>query len=233
MLVKFYEGTQDWLLLHFQNIIQKNYQKLSAVMMATKLFLIVVLLSIVPLDTIKIKQPENEIAIRFDQTKPLVFEGKDRRVVIETADSNLDLAQKSSARQIAYAGGYGQGVERDPAYFRALYQRAGAAYGVPWQLIEAVHYVETGASDSTSESSYAGAMGPMQFMPGTWNTYGVDADGNGVADITNVNDAVYGAANLLAQSGAAEGNYQSALLNYNHAQWYVNKVMSIARDAGM
>ena len=33
------------------------------------------------------------------------------------------------------------------------------------------------------KGSYAGAMGWPQFMPGSWNRYGVDFDGDGRADL--------------------------------------------------
>lgn len=221
---------------YIQNFAFKNSQKISAFMMASKMFSVAVLFALIPLDSQKVQARPVATEIKFDQSQSLAVVGKNRQVAITTAQSNLDMATKSSAPQIASANdNYSElsGVERDPSYFRGLYQRAGAAYNVPWQLIEAVHYVETGCSDSTNETSYAGATGPMQFMPGTWRTYASDGDGDGSANIYDVEDAVFGAANLLAQSGAAEGDYQSALFNYNHAQWYVDKVIAIARDAGM
>ncbi|MCL5407260.1 MAG: lytic transglycosylase domain-containing protein [Patescibacteria group bacterium] len=214
---------------------KRNAQKISAFMMASKMLSVMMLFVLVPLNSPSQAQntKKQDVAeVKLDQASPIAVTGKNRQVAIATGQSNLDLAKQStSSKAVSYSPS--QSVERDPSYFRGLYQRAGAAYNVPWQLIEAVHYVETGASDSTTESSYAGAVGPMQFMPGTWRTYGVDANGDGVASINNVDDAVFGAANLLAQGGAAEGDYQSALFNYNHAQWYVDKVMGIARDAGM
>ena len=232
MLFILYEETQT-LVQHFKKLAKIHSKKISALMMLSKMLSIAVLFALVPLDSVKVKAQKEDIAVRFDQSKPQALTGKNRQIEITSGDSEIDLAQKTSTRQIAYAGGGGQSVERDPSYFRGLYMRAGAAYGIPWQLLEAVHYVETGSSDSTSESSYAGAMGPMQFMPGTWRTYAVDGNGDGSADITNVEDAVYGAANLLATGGAADGNIDAALFNYNHAQWYVDKVKGIAQDAGM
>ncbi len=73
----------------------------------------------------------------------------------------------------------------------------------------------------------------MQFMPGTWRTYAIDGDGDGVADITNVTDAIYTAANYLAKSGADEGRYDDAIFNYNHSQSYVNLVKGIACEIGL
>lgn len=122
--------------------------------------------------------------------------------------------------------------EPAPAEFVKIYQSAGAQYGVPWQVLEAVHQVETGKSGSTSKQSYAGATGPMQFLPSTWRHYGVDGNGDGSSDISDVTDAVYGAANYLAAGGASEGKIEQALFNYNHSNAYVNKVLGIAREIG-
>jgi len=117
----------------------------------------------------------------------------------------------------------------DPGFAakRALVQRAAAAYGIDWKILEAVWQVETGKSWNTKVKSYAGAQGPMQFMPNTWRAYGQDGNGDGIKDIYNAEDALYGAANYLAANGAAT-NIDRALLAYNHAQWYVNKVKAVA-----
>lgn len=239
-LVEFSEGTVDTMgdfyrTIHkyFKKIIFKHSQRISALMMASKLFSIVALLSLAPISGLKVEKQPFNTTIKLDENSPLAVSAPDRQVTITTSEAKIDLDQKTNNLKVSQPTSIYISIERDPSYFRELYQKAGAAYGVPWQLLEAVHYVETGCSDSTSESSYAGATGPMQFMPGTWRTWGVDANGDGMADIHNVEDAVFGAANLLSAGGAAEGNYQSALFNYNHAQWYVDKVLGIARDAGM
>lgn len=231
-----FEGMRDRLSetsLYVQQFAKKNSQKISAFLMATKIFSVAVVLSLIPLDTTKTysKDTTYQTGIMLDGSTASVLKTKDRQVVIASAEAQID-AQNHKV-QTASTSSYQAPIKRDPSYFRGLYERAGAAYGIPWQLIEAVHYIESGASDSTSRSSYAGAQGPMQFMPGTWRAYGVDANGDGSAEITNVDDAVFGAANLLAAGGAAEGDFQSALFNYNHAQWYVDKVLSVAYDAGM
>ena len=49
--------------------------------------------------------------------------------------------------------------------------------------------------------SYARAMGPMQFLPGTWSRYASDGDGNGKADPQNVYDASLAAARYLCSGG--------------------------------
>ena len=120
----------------------------------------------------------------------------------------------------------------DPSGFRQVYQDASKKYGVPWQILEAVHQVETGKDGNTCRKSYAGATGPMQFMPGTWRAYQDDGDGNGSQDICDVDDAIYGAAHLLAASGASEGRIDEALFNYNHSWSYVAKVKDVAQSIG-
>jgi membrane-bound lytic murein transglycosylase B len=46
---------------------------------------------------------------------------------------------------------------------------------------------------------------PLQFMPGTWASMGVDGDGDGRADIHNDADSIYSAANYLTKSGVRTG----------------------------
>lgn len=57
--------------------------------------------------------------------------------------------------------------------------------------------------------------------------YGVDGDNpaDGKADPDDLEDAIFSAANYLSQSGAKEGNYRKAIYTYNHAGWYVDRVM--------
>ncbi|TSC92642.1 MAG: lytic transglycosylase catalytic subunit [Candidatus Berkelbacteria bacterium Licking1014_7] len=115
---------------------------------------------------------------------------------------------------------------------RALAQSTAQKYGIDWKILEAVWQVESGKSWDTSRRSYAGATGPMQFMPGTFRAYAEDGDGDGQAVITDANDALASAAKMLSQNGLAEGNSDQALYNYNHSLAYVNKVKSIANSIG-
>ncbi len=108
----------------------------------------------------------------------------------------------------------------------ALWQRAGAAYGIPWQILGAINKIESGYGVDMGPSS-AGAIGWMQFMPGTWLGWGMDGNGDGVADPWNPEDAVFAAARYLAASGAHDDMYK-AIFSYNHADWYVRNVLESA-----
>ena len=116
--------------------------------------------------------------------------------------------------------------------FDPLYQAAGARFGVPWQILAAVHSVESGQSGDTTRSSYAGATGPMQFLPSTFRAYAVDGDGDGTASIYSVVDSVYSAANYISANMRTKGSIEGALWQYNHSWSYVNKVLAIARGFG-
>jgi murein DD-endopeptidase MepM/ murein hydrolase activator NlpD len=108
----------------------------------------------------------------------------------------------------------------------ALWQQAGAAYGIQWQVLAAINKVESNFGRNMGPSS-AGAIGWMQFMPSTWERWGVDANGDGVADPWNAQDAITAAARYLAASGG-QTDIAGAVFSYNHAQWYVDEVMQLA-----
>lgn len=137
------------------------------------------------------------------------------------AQQNLSKEPDSSSVALSYQGD-----------FTTLYQQAGMMFNVPWQLLAAVHITESGQANTPGPVSYAGAVGPMQFMPSTFKAYAVDANGNG-ASVYEVEDAVYTAAKYLALGGADKGDYQTALYNYNHSNTYVAHVLAIASSLGL
>jgi membrane-bound lytic murein transglycosylase B len=117
-----------------------------------------------------------------------------------------------------------------PPQLIPIYQRASARYGLGSQgaaVLAGINAVETGFGTNLGPSS-AGAEGWMQFMPSTWETYGVDANGDGVADPDNPEDAIFAAANYLSTAGMPADTY-GAIYAYNHADWYVSEVLA---DAG-
>ncbi|MFD2703954.1 lytic transglycosylase domain-containing protein [Salibacterium lacus] len=145
-----------------------------------------------------------------------------------------------------------------PEKYLSIYREAENEYGVSWEVLAAVHRVETVFSTMDELESPVGAVGHTQFMPCSfigWSYegcqgkgdidvsrealtdtaaieehggYGVDADNSGKADPYNMKDAVFSTANYLAANGAADGSLRDALFQYNQADWYVEKVLSFS-----
>ncbi|NLY79686.1 MAG: lytic transglycosylase domain-containing protein [Lysinibacillus sp.] len=142
-----------------------------------------------------------------------------------------------------------------PEEYIPIYIKAGEQYNVPWTLLAAHHRVETRFSTMNTLISPVGAEGHMQFMPCTfvgwshptceglgkgdipesektnpkviakYGGYGVDANGDGIADPFDIEDAIFSAANLLSQSGVQEGEIEKAIFSYNHSNQYVEDVL--------
>jgi hypothetical protein len=120
-----------------------------------------------------------------------------------------------------------------PPVLLPIYQSASAAYGLGPQgpsILAGINLIETAFGTNLNVSS-AGAIGWMQFMPETWDAYGVDANGDGVRDPYNPEDAIFAAANYLSASGAPTDWY-GAIYAYNHADWYVADVLANAECFG-
>jgi murein DD-endopeptidase MepM/ murein hydrolase activator NlpD len=116
------------------------------------------------------------------------------------------------------------------ADLQRLWYDAGAAYGIPWHVLAAVNKIESNFGQNMGPSS-AGAIGWMQFLPSTWLRWGIDADGDGVANPWNAADAIYSAARYLAAAGART-DIERGLFAYNHADWYVEDVLELANVYG-
>jgi hypothetical protein len=114
--------------------------------------------------------------------------------------------------------------ERYVQIFKASAKRYGFARD--WYVLAAVAKVESNHGENMGPSS-AGAMGPMQFLPSTWREYGVDGNKDGVANIMDPEDAIPAAAAYL-EAGGAPDDWYAALYTYNHAGWYVRKVLGVA-----
>jgi membrane-bound lytic murein transglycosylase B len=117
-----------------------------------------------------------------------------------------------------------------PPFLLPIYQAAGAAYGIPWQVLAAINEVETDYGRDLNVSS-AGAEGWMQFLPSEWEQYGVDVNDDGFEDPYNPADAIFAAARYLKGAGG-DTNIQAAVFSYNHSQAYVNSVMLRAQLLG-
>jgi murein DD-endopeptidase MepM/ murein hydrolase activator NlpD len=117
-----------------------------------------------------------------------------------------------------------------PPFLLPIYQACGTEYGIPWEVLAAINKIETGFGTNLNVSS-AGAVGWMQFLPSSWEMYGLDANGDGVKDPYNPVDAICAAAHYLQVAGGEKDLY-TAILAYNHADWYAQEVLTYARAYG-
>ncbi|BBZ12065.1 hypothetical protein MBRA_22600 [Mycobacterium branderi] len=82
-----------------------------------------------------------------------------------------------------------------------------------------------------SQVTYARALGPMQFLPGTWAHYASDGDADGVTDPQNLYDSTLAAARYLCSGGLDlrdPSQVMSAILRYNHSLPYAHNVLGWA-----
>ncbi len=165
------------------------------------------------------------------------------------------LAPTAQARVVAMGIPTLQPLADVPMQYVVLDKSAAATCpGLPWEILAAIGKVESNFGRSTlpgvsSGTNSAGAAGPMQMgISGAAGTaffaydHPVRADqaatpvppGSSPPSPWNPTDAVYAAARDLCNNGAANpDSLNSAILAYNHAQWYANEVETLAaRYAG-
>jgi hypothetical protein len=112
-----------------------------------------------------------------------------------------------------------------------LYRGAAARYGLgahgsAW--LASINAQETDFGRNLSTSS-AGAVGWMQFLPSTWASYGLDANGDGSADPYDPADAIFAAARYLRALGAPHDWHRAVYLYGGSAEWYWSAVARRAR----
>lgn len=101
----------------------------------------------------------------------------------------------------------------------ALYREASEATGIDWAYLAAINLLETGFG-RIDGISIAGAQGPMQFLPTTWEEV---SDG----DIRDPYDAIPAAARYLVRRGGPE-DMDRALFGYNNSEAYVTSISAYA-----
>lgn len=102
------------------------------------------------------------------------------------------------------------------AELRRYYREAERRYDVDWEYLAAINLVETGFGRIRG-TSVAGAQGPMQFIPATWDRYGAGGD------VRDPRDAIPAAARLLRDHGFAD-DAAGSLYHYNNSTAYVRGV---------
>jgi soluble lytic murein transglycosylase-like protein len=147
--------------------------------------------------------------------------GRERWGVRDEVQAQVDLSTLARGWPIKRERDYRTGEAEDASKLWRFYGRANRRFGVSRSLLAAVNLVESNFNRLRSDS-VAGAQGPMQFIPSTWDAYGMGGD------IHDPHDAIMGAANYLHANGAP-GDDANALYHYNPSQLYVDAVLRYAR----
>ena len=106
------------------------------------------------------------------------------------------------------------------AQLLGFYRESGGRSAIDWTFLASINFIESDFGRVNGPSS-AGAMGPMQFMPGTWHDYG-----NG-GDIMSPRDSIDAAARYLRAMGGP-ANMDRAIYRYNNDSNYVASVKGFA-----
>jgi membrane-bound lytic murein transglycosylase B len=104
--------------------------------------------------------------------------------------------------------------------------------GIPLDGSRSARIADTDNGRLDGDKVFARAVGPMQFIPSTWSSYGVDGNGDGVVDPFNIYDAAAAAADYLCVAGGnlgTEHGQERAVLAYNHSSAYLAEVLGLER----
>jgi hypothetical protein len=107
-----------------------------------------------------------------------------------------------------------------PEELLGYYREAEVASGIPWQYLAAINLVETRMGRIVGDSS-AGAQGPMQFLPSSWEAFGAGGD------VHDHRDAILAAGRYLAAAGGPN-DMRAAIFAFNHSDAYVDAVTRYA-----
>ncbi|MFN8523846.1 MAG: lytic transglycosylase domain-containing protein [Chloroflexota bacterium] len=108
------------------------------------------------------------------------------------------------AEPVAVPGAVSASATLAPAVALTPYDSAARRFRVSPAVLRALHQVESNAAGDgcLPNATGSGAVGPMQFKRETFQTYGVDGNGDGQADICGAVDSIFSAANFLRGKGA-------------------------------
>ncbi|WP_078591557.1 lytic murein transglycosylase [Streptomyces megasporus] len=91
------------------------------------------------------------------------------------------------------------------------------------------HISDTDGGAYDGDTRYDRAVGPMQFIPSTWASWGADGNGDGRKDPNNIYDAALAAGRYLCAGGKDLSNradLERAILSYNQSREYLRTVLS-------
>ncbi|MCU1558340.1 MAG: hypothetical protein JWN09_2335 [Microbacteriaceae bacterium] len=107
-------------------------------------------------------------------------------------------------------------------------------YGVPLAGGAVANIPDTDGGAIDGDPTIDRAVGPMQLIPQSWRNWHADANGDGVQDPQNIDDATMAAAHYLCRAGGQqlgqEAGWRKAVLAYNGSDAYLQNVVRHATD---
>jgi membrane-bound lytic murein transglycosylase B len=148
-------------------------------------------------------------------------------LVVAAEDPACGLAWNTLAGIGAIESGHGShagAVLRDDGYPDP------AIRGIPLDGTASAVIRDTDGGAWDGDTEWDRAVGPMQFIPTTWEQWGADANGDGRADPNQIDDAALAAGRYLCAGGemASVDGWRRAILSYNNLQAYVDDVAATA-----
>ena len=147
--------------------------------------------------------------------------GRERWAVRDQVRAQRDLEKLARGWPAKPASAYRTGKAEDATTLWRFYGRGKRRFGVTRSTLAAINLLESSLNRLRS-NSVAGAQGPMQFIPSTWEAYGMGGD------VRDPRDAILGAANYLHANGAPK-DLDNALYRYNPSWLYVDAVKRYER----
>lgn len=156
------------------------------------------------------------------------------RALVAYAHTEVRLAAESPGCNLSWATLAGvASVESDHGRFggRALDsdgRPSSSIVGIPLDggpAVAAIPDTDDGLLDGDAE--WDRAVGPLQFIPGTWREWAQDGDGDGRRDPQDLDDAALAAGRYLCAAGdlSTRDGWQRAVLRYNASDSYLRTVL--------
>jgi membrane-bound lytic murein transglycosylase B len=148
------------------------------------------------------------------------------------ASTGIEAVHPSCGLHWSVLAGIGRTESRHGTHGGAVVQSSGVVsrpiIGIPLDGTNQTAVIpDTDGGALDGDAVHDRAVGPMQFIPGTWRSLGLDGDGDGTADPQNIYDAAMAAANLLCRSGPLDSDdrLRRAFLRYNNSRAYAEQVL--------
>jgi membrane-bound lytic murein transglycosylase B len=108
-------------------------------------------------------------------------------------------------------------------------------FGVPLAGGDTEHVADSDGGAVDGDAEFDRAVGPMQLIPQTWRNWHIDANGDGVEDPQNIDDATMATANYLCRASgdmASEAGWLAGISSYNGAESYIRAVAAAGTTYG-